>query len=74
METWFSIWIAYGVLWLPFSTLNLPDLRGEWAIIPAPHLAMYYLPKLPERFGILYAVSGVSAPVEPKSTLRSLAV
>ncbi len=32
------------------------------------------LPKLPERFGILYAVSGVSAPVEPKSTLRSLAV
>ena len=30
--------------------------------------------KLPERFGILYAVSGVSAPVEPKSTLRSLVV
>ncbi len=25
-------------------------------------------------FGILYAVSGVSAPVEPKSKLRSLAV
>ena len=32
------------------------------------------IPKLPERFGIPYAVSGVSAPVEPKSTLRSLAV
>ncbi len=32
------------------------------------------LPKLPERLGILYAVSGVSAPVEPKSKLRSLAV
>ena len=35
------------------------------------------LPKLPEHFEILYAVPavpGASAPLEPKSTLRSLAV
>jgi len=34
----------------------------------------FNIPKLGERFGILYAVSGVSAPFEPKSTLHSLAV